>query len=238
MAIDTSCCVIGELYVYNEKSKTVHCVSTDSIVAYAASNDYLYYVTSEWEIIQADYLGEKQSLVYDTQGGRIHDITVFGNILYFVVDGQQLVFVDIFSGNSQSILVQEELKSVYVYDSDKLIWTNSVNETFYYNTTSGQTIALNNQLDDTFLSSESMFGFGAISAAITADTLSTDDYNDVIFPLEEYPAVAEVKGFKPTVIQSYFWMKMGMRNTMRARINVMGLLSMPMIGFGMWKIGR
>ena len=122
--IDTANCTVGKIYVYNRDSDILTPIGSDAAKTYAATADYLYYVTTDNTIKKTDYMGSTIATLYTSSRGSIHNLSAFGNILYFIENGKHLIFLDAITGNTQLVLTEDDLVSAFVFNEDKLVWYN------------------------------------------------------------------------------------------------------------------
>ena len=202
--IDTTNCIVGEIYVYNSDTNILTHIGSDAAKTYAAAADYFYYVTTDNTIKKSDYIGASITTLYTSSLGSIHNLSVFGNILYFVEAGKQLIFLDTVSGNTQQVLTEDDLVSVFVFNADKLVWYDSKEQAWYYNLSTGRSVALQSHYEENAL----------IAQYTTSDTENSvisyqlggqgDSYNDIAFPLPLYPATLGVEEYDSLEADSHF----------------------------------
>ena len=203
--IDTTGCVVGQLYIYNKNTGSVTSVVSETVLAYTATKDYLFYVT-EGEIISAvDYSGVSAGVLYQCNRGTISDLAAFGHYLYFIEGGQYAVLFNTLDQSAQTIFSQDAISSLYMFDFDKIIWYDIQWNPNYFNMLSQENTVLANEYAVNCLLNSYDTNEEEQQAALMVSTyaVSASSYNDVTLPLPEYPAALGVDWQMPTV-QSYF----------------------------------
>lgn len=206
--IDTANCTVGKIYVYNRNTDILTPIGSDTAKTYAATTDYLYYVTRDNTIKKTDYTGSSITTLYASSQGNIHNLSAFGNILYFIQNGKHLIFLDATTGNTQCVLTEDDLVSAFVFNEDKFVWYDSQDQARYYNLTTRQSVALKNPYEENALiaqytASESENTAGN-NTRMYPSSGQADPYNDITFPLDEYRAVFGVEQYhKLTVLDSF-----------------------------------
>lgn len=201
--IDTTDCVVGRLYVYNENNDSVISVVSDTVLSFTATKDYLFYVTEEEIISAVDYSGVFAGNLYQSARGAISDLSAFGNVLYFIEGGQHAVIFNTEDQSSETIISRNEITSLYMFDFDKIIWRDSQWSANYFNISSQENIGLANEYTVNCLVNSREIPNEQQDLMASTYALTAGMYNDVTFPLPEYPAASGVNWEMPTV-QSYF----------------------------------
>ncbi|MBQ8358967.1 MAG: hypothetical protein IJX37_03490 [Oscillospiraceae bacterium] len=206
--IDTANCTVGKIYVYNRDSNILTPISSDTAKTYAATADYLYYVTTDNAIRKTDYMGSSIATLYTSSQGSIHNLSAFGNILYFIENGKHLIFLDAVTGNTQLVLTEDDLVSAFVFNEDKLVWYDSQDQAHYYNLTTRQSIVLKNPYEENALIAQYTASEAEKAASnntmLYASSSQGDSYNDVTFPLPTYPASLGEEEFEDLKAESFF----------------------------------
>ena len=208
--IDTSDCVVGRLYVYDENTQAVTPIGDQTVTTFASTQNHLYYVTEDQLIVQADYLGADLVEIYLTNEGDITMINTFGDYLYFIDAENGLIVLNVPNQSVHAMIPGDAIMSAYMFDADKLIWYDKAGNATYYNITNQQSVVLVDENAETELIMPYVApGETDTSATIQSSTVvnnvgQSDSYNNIGFPLAEYPAIPERKGYEPTNILSYF----------------------------------
>ena len=205
VAVDTSDCVTGRLYVYNKLSDETIEITDEIVTSFSSTNDYLYYTTVEQKIFETDYAGEKVAMLYQSTQGEIGKLNAFGNLLYFIEDNKNVIVYNTISRQVEIITTQTDISSVYMFDFGKIICYHNDEKITYFNAvTQGQMVLANNYELNCIINeaSSTVENFNE-SYAITGNGLLSYAYNDIDFPLDEYPADLGTNWTMPTV-RSYF----------------------------------
>lgn len=203
--VDTSDCVTGRLYVYNKLSDETIEITNEIVTSFSSTNDYLYYTTNEQKIFEVDYTGDKAVMLYQSSQGEIGKLNAFGNLLYFIENNKNVIVYDTASRQAEIITSQSDISSVYMFDFDKIICYHKDEHITYLNTVTEEQTALSNNYELNCLineTSSTVENFNE-SYELTVNRLLSYKYNDVDFPLDEYPADLGTNWTMPTV-RSYF----------------------------------
>lgn len=201
--IDISNCVAGQLYVYNELTDSVICVVNETVSTFAATKDNLFYVTDGGTISAVDYSGVSGGVLYQSEQGEITDIEAFGNLLYFIEGGQHAVIFNTQDLQAQTVTSQDVIFSLYMFDFDKIIWYDAQGNANYLNmSTQVNTAMANEYAVNCLINSVDASAEQQASTVSTYSTTSTS-YNNVTFPLPEYPANEGEYGERPEAISSF-----------------------------------
>ena len=207
--IDTSDCVVGRLYVYDENTQAVTPIGNQVVSTFVATKDYLYFVTSEQTIVQSDYSGANHEIVYLARQGNITMINAFGYYVYFVEDGCRVVIFDVINKRIHAMVSSDSVVSAYMLDTGKLIWYDESGRGTYYEIVSQASTTLTNEDEETALISsiimpETLGNTASIQSSNVVNYVGQPDaYNDIAFPLADYPATTGT-GYTPPEIRSRF----------------------------------
>lgn len=204
MGVDTSLCKVGALYVYNAVSDTVAEIYDGNTTTYASTKDHLFFVTENQTIIQTDYTCSDLSEIYSATRGEVTVMIAFGEYLYFVEGEQHIVVIDVPEISAATVLTAESVLSAYMFDIDKMIWRDGNGNPNYLNLTTGVSTALENEYEANCLIETYMRPAVDGNVVLYSTSEEEDDYNDVLFPLEEYRAPFEIGGWAPEEVKSYF----------------------------------
>ena len=178
---DTVDCDLNVLYVYDSEAKSLSKISDSMVVAYTATKDGIFFVTESGQIVYSDYQGVSQEEVGAVQGS-VTSFDYFDGSLYYVEDGNRIVFVDVQTGVRNVAFTAECIVSVYQFDHDKLIWRDANDAPFYLNATTGENTALESEMEVNSLMAP--FITPTVNAAGTnTRTITGTAVNDVTFPL-------------------------------------------------------
>ena len=207
--IDTSDCVVGRLYVYDETTGDVLPIGNQVISTFVATKDYLYFVTSEQAIIQSDYTGTNLENIYLARQGNITMINAFGYDVYFVEDGSRVVILDVINKRIHAMVPGDSVVSAYMLDTGKLVWYDESGRGTYYDIVSQTSTTLKNEDEEMALISsiimpETLGNTESIQSSNVVNYVGQPDaYNDIAFPLADYPATTGT-GYTPPEIRSRF----------------------------------
>lgn len=208
--IDTSSCAVGKLYVYNETTNSTALIGDDDVVTFISTNQNIFYVTSDRTIIATDYCGSFFISIYKSDMGDISMIDAFGNYLYFVEGNSRVVVLDTISQSIYATVCSDSIMSAYMFSFDKLIWYRENGEAYYYDIMSNQSTPLLSSDNEAALLEEypALETTDSLVTPLSSDVINNvgqpDNYNDIAFPLANYPAKKERRGYTPSVIYSRF----------------------------------
>lgn len=188
--VDITNCTIGKLYVYNKISQLTTEISELTVTTYASTKENLFFVTEQQEIFQTDYSGSSATLIYQATGGLIKRLCAFGNMLYFIEDNRHIVTLNTDTLTVRTVMTDENVRAIYMFDFDKLICYYNDDSIAYLNTTTGELTELENLYEANALTNAytSIEQDNGETYSINANVVIDSSYNDVDFPLPEYPA--------------------------------------------------
>ena len=207
--IDTSDCVVGRLYVYDETTGDVLPIGNQVISTFVATKDYLYFVTPEQAIIQSDYTGTNLENIYLARQGNITMINAFGYDVYFVEDGSRIVILDVVNKRIHAMVPGDSVVSAYMLDTEKLIWYDDSGRGTYYDAVSQTSTVLADESEEavlisSFVMPEALESIATIQSSNVVNFVGqSDNYNNIAFPLADYPARPGT-GYTPPEIRSRF----------------------------------
>ena len=207
--IDTTDCIVGRLYVYDETTDDVSLISDQTVSTFVATKDYLYFVTSDQAIIQSDYTGANLENIYLARQGNITMINAFGYYVYFVEDGSRVVILDVINKRIHAMVSGDSVVSAYMLDTSKLIWYDESGIGTYYDVVSQTSTTLEDESEETALISSFVMPEAPENIAIIQSSNvvnfvgQSDSYNNIAFPLADYPARPGT-GYTPPEIRSRF----------------------------------
>ena len=200
--VDTVDCNLNVLYVYDSEAKSFSQISDSTVIAYTATKDGIFFITESGQIVYSDYQGVIQENV-GTVHGSVASFDYFDGSLFYVEDGNRIVFVDVQTGVRNVAFTADCIISVYQFDHDKLIWRDTNDVPFYLNTTTGENTALESEMEVNSLMAS--YITPTVSAAGTnTRTTSGTAVNDVTFPLAEYPVPTSGTNYSYNTAVSYF----------------------------------
>ncbi len=185
--MDVENCVNGLLYVFDKNTDEVTQISMENVITFTATQDGIFYITSERVIKYSAFDREEISEIGTVQGA-VTSLDYFDGILVYVEDGTKIVFVDAVTGNYDVQYAAEAIKSIYQFDHDKLIWRNGAGDPNYLNISTGESVALETELEVNRLIAPYISQRSAEVSLYTSRSLPTYSQNDVTFPLDEFPA--------------------------------------------------
>lgn len=191
MDIDTSECVIDRLYMYDLTSDAVTEISDESVSAYTATKDTLYYITQAQVLYKTDYTGQTREQLYVCSQGTLKDLSSYLNTLYFIENDSEVIYLDTVTGQSQSVLQLDNLELVFLLSETELIATTEEGCSLYNFSTKETTLISEleaiNEINKSVLRWNNM---GEPDASVMAEfnPSSVTHSNDVSLPLTAYPA--------------------------------------------------
>lgn len=200
---------MGRLYVYDETTGDVLPIGNQVISTFVATKDYLYFVTSDQAIIQSDYTGANLENIYLARQGNITMINAFGYYVYFVEDGSRVVILDVINKSIHAMVSGDSVVSAYMLDTEKLIWYDESGIGTYYDVVSQTSTTLEDESEETALISSFVMPEAPENIAIIQSSNvvnfvgQSDSYNNIAFPLADYPARPGT-GYTPPEIRSRF----------------------------------
>ena len=205
VAVDTSDCVTDRLYVYNKLSDKTIEITDEIVTSFSSTNDYLYYTTNEQKIFEVDYTGDNAVMLYQAPQGKIGKLNTFGNLLYFIENNKNVIVYDTASRQAEIITSQNDISSVYMFDFGKIICYYQDEHIIYVNTITQEYMSLANNYEVNCLINENSSSVENVNEIrnTASNRLLNYSYNDVDFPLSEYPADLGSGWTMPTV-RSYF----------------------------------
>lgn len=209
LEIDTTNCVADRLYVFNKNTEEVLLIGNDTVNNFKTTKDNIYYLTGNNKVTKTDYLGSSFTMIYQSTRDNITYMHTYGDYICFVEDSKYIVVMDIESNIAETVFVCEGISSMFMFDTDKLIWRNGEGNAFYYNITTNKTIAMEDEnelseLLNPYVAPEQYLNTNTYSVRNTTTSLTAEDYNDITFPLDEYPADLQYNFNTLVNVRSFF----------------------------------
>lgn len=179
-------CKLGYMYVKNFDTGEITQILDEPVISFCETLENLYCVTEDQKIVMTDYSGELHILLYEAAQGAVESLRYYNGKLYFI-ENHSVIRLDLTDLSAATILEQEGIVSVNPFSDTELIWRNARDEAYYFHTTAGKSVLLENeQEENAVLGLETYEVPDAIElippdAEIQAVTAAVD------FPLPEYP---------------------------------------------------
>ena len=209
LKINTSNCVIGGLYVYDQSSNNLARIGEDIATDLVSTKENLYYVTANNTLVKTDYGGTQFCPLYQLTRGDITFLYAFGYLIYIVESNRYLVVFDIETNTAETVWVEDGINRVYPFDRDKLIWYTFDNDPNYLNlSTSISTPLADEQAVDLlispYVSLQQHHPNETYASNSTTTSLNSSNHNDISIPLPEYPASLQQDFDILVGVQSFF----------------------------------
>lgn len=189
--IDTSTCVEGRLYVFDAERNTVTEISCQQVSFYTCTKDALFFVTSAQEIYKADYTGRNVEFLYQSEMGPIDDFDNYLDILYFIEDGERVVFFDYNTKVTQTVWICSDLAWSFLLSPTELVAATIDEEHYLLNITTGIVSSIGsmtaNRLIAEAVTNASEARDSGISLMAYFSPSGITQENDISLPLAEYP---------------------------------------------------
>lgn len=186
--IDCTQCRPGYLYVANLEKHTVKLIVDEPVCSFTETNEFLFYINNNNEIIRTDYSGKNHIKLYTAKKGQLASVEYYNNHLFFL-DGNHIVDMNL-ADNSIAIVTElENATSIVPYDQNTLYIRDDTSEIFSYNTKTKAIVKIVDE--DSYVNTDHSHSITDKSyqpnnyTSIEPAALDNQYYN---LPLQEYPA--------------------------------------------------
>lgn len=176
-------CVPGYLYVKNLNTDEITQLWTEPVSELVDTANYVFFVTHDNKLMQTDYTGTKQSLLYEATHGSLFSIIHYNDAVYFI-DGIKIMRYDLSTNRVVTLLEKEDLTSVFPYNGHHLIIEDSNNQQFTFDSTLNKLELINNENDvERLLFSNASITSSATGSDISINAVTDTSENDINFPI-------------------------------------------------------
>lgn len=186
--LDTTDCIVGRLYVHHRNDDIIIEISEAQVTTYTATQDALYYVTTDQHIVETNYFGTIHTTLYQTER-TISDLDTYWHILYFLEDDAIVVLFDTETKATENVLTQDYIRWIYLYTPTQLVCETTEEDFIYLDISTGQITELGSMAEVNnciapFVTPET------VESAAIVNGFPSGVVNDVTFPFADYPATA------------------------------------------------
>lgn len=209
LTINTANCVVGKLYVFDKNTNAVLPIADTGAGCIAATLEHLYFVDTNNNVVQTDYTGSFFTTVFEVGENEITYLHTYGQYVCVVENREIVTVINVPQQSAQTVMIGSDVYVMFLFDTDKLIWRNGAGDPFYYNITTGINTALEDEqqlsaLLNPYLSTSTYADQRTYSVNSRSSGITAAEYNDVNFPLDEYPAILQYGFAELAGVQSFF----------------------------------
>lgn len=180
---DCSSLVPGYLYLQDLRTKEITQIIEEPVDMFRSDHEILYCLVNGTSIVQTNYWGEEQTLLYTAQYGGLANLEYWEGVLLFT-DGEHVIRIDLANNTQNDMGLYERITAIYMAEDTSFTWVNAEGVE-YIRSADGQDEMVPEvigELADAFVDTEN-------SAEISNVNVATPYMIGVpiTFPLSEYP---------------------------------------------------